>query len=30
MRAIRGFDGQVTTKAALQLAALTFVRPGEL
>lgn len=30
MRAIDGFEGQPTTKAALQLAALTFVRPGEV
>jgi integrase len=30
LRAIDGFDGQVTTHAALRLAAYTFVRPGEL
>lgn len=30
LRAIDGFEGQPTTKAALQLAALTFVRPGEI
>jgi hypothetical protein len=30
LRAIDGLDGQVTTRAALQLLALTFVRPGEL
>ncbi|WP_063695504.1 tyrosine-type recombinase/integrase [Bradyrhizobium embrapense] len=30
MRAIDDIDGQVTTRAALQLIALTFVRPGEL
>jgi integrase len=30
MRAIDDVDGQVTTRAALQLIALTFVRPGEL
>jgi integrase len=30
LRAIDGFDGQPTTLAALQLAALLFVRPGEL
>lgn len=30
LRAIDGFDGQPTTKAALQLAPLLFVRPGEL
>lgn len=30
LRAIDGFDGQVTTKAALQLMALLFPRPGEL
>lgn len=29
LRAIDGFEGQPTTKAALQLAALTFARPGE-
>ncbi|MET4233385.1 integrase [Bradyrhizobium sp. LA6.10] len=30
LRAIDDTDGQVTTRAALQLIALTFVRPGEL
>jgi integrase len=30
MRAIDGYDGEATTAAALKLAALTFVRPGEL
>jgi integrase len=30
LRAIDGFDGQPTTRAALQLAAHVFVRPGEL
>ena len=30
LRAIEGFDGQPTTKAALHLAPLVFVRPGEL
>jgi integrase len=30
MRAIDGFDGQPTTRAALQLLAHVFVRPGEL
>jgi integrase len=30
LRAIDGFDGQATTIAALKLAALLFVRPGEL
>ncbi len=30
LRAIDGFDGQPATKAALQLAPLVFVRPGEL
>jgi integrase len=30
LRAIDGFDGQPTTLAALRLAALLFVRPGEL
>jgi integrase len=30
LRAIDGFDGQSTTKIALQLLALTAVRPGEL
>ena len=30
LRAIEGFDGQPTTKAALKLAAFTFVRPGEI
>lgn len=30
MRAIDGYTGQPTTRAALILAALTFVRPGEL
>jgi integrase len=30
LRAIDGFDGQPTTKAALRLAPLVFVRPGEL
>lgn len=30
LRAIDGFTGQPTTKAALQLAPLVFVRPGEL
>lgn len=30
MRAIDGYKGQPVTRAALQLAALTFVRPGEL
>ena len=30
LRAIDGFDGQATTRAALRLAPLVFVRPGEL
>ena len=30
LRAIDGFDGQPSTKAAMQLAPLLFVRPGEL
>ena len=30
MRAIDELDGQLTTRAALQLIAVTFVRPGEL
>jgi integrase len=30
LRAIDGFEGQPTTRAALQLAAYVFVRPGEL
>lgn len=30
LRAIDGFEGSPVTKAALQLAPLTFVRPGEL
>ncbi|MBI2798985.1 MAG: site-specific integrase [Gammaproteobacteria bacterium] len=30
LRAIQGFQGEPTTRAALQLAPLTFVRPGEL
>ena len=30
LRAIDGFEGQATTRLALQLAALLFVRPGEL
>ena len=30
LRAIDGFDGQPTTRAALKLAPLVFVRPGEL
>jgi integrase len=30
LRAIDGFDGQLTTRYALQLAPLVFVRPGEL
>src|ERR1700733_4502839 len=30
MRAINDLDGQLTTRSALQLIALTFVRPGEL
>lgn len=30
LRAIDGFDGQMTTRAALQLMALLFPRPGEL
>ncbi len=30
LRAIDGYEGQPTTRAALQLLALTFVRPGEL
>lgn len=30
MRAIGGYDGEETTRLALQLLALTFVRPGEL
>ena len=30
LRAIDGYDGQPTTKAALQLMALIFPRPGEL
>jgi len=29
-RAVEGFDGQATTRAALQLMALLFPRPGEL
>jgi len=29
-RTIEGFDGQPTTKAALQLMAMLFPRPGEL
>jgi integrase len=30
LRAIDGYDGHIYTKAALQLAPLVFVRPGEL
>ena len=30
MRAIDGYEGQPVTRAALQIGALTFVRPGEL
>jgi integrase len=30
LRAIDGFDGQLTTRAALRLEAYVFVRPGEL
>jgi integrase len=30
LRAIEGFDGQATTRAALRLAPMVFVRPGEL
>jgi hypothetical protein len=30
LRAIDGFDGQATTRAALRLSPLVFVRPGEL
>jgi integrase len=30
LRAIGGYDGQLVTRAALQLAPLLFVRPGEL
>jgi integrase len=30
LRAVAGYNGQPTTRAALQLSALTFVRPGEL
>lgn len=30
LRAVDGFDGQLTTRAALQLMALLFPRPGEL
>ena len=30
LRAIRDYEGHLTTKAALQLAPLVFVRPGEL
>ncbi len=30
LRAIRGYDGTTVTRCALELAALTFVRPGEL
>src|SRR5262245_53976128 len=30
LRAIEGYDGQSTTKVALRLAPLVFVRPGEL
>ncbi|MCK1474907.1 tyrosine-type recombinase/integrase [Bradyrhizobium sp. 197] len=30
LRAVDDIDGQITTRAALQLIALTFVRPGEL
>ena len=30
LRAIDGYDGQITTICALRLAPLTFVRPGEL
>ena len=30
LRAIEGYDGQPTTRLALQLSALLFVRPGEL
>jgi integrase len=30
LRAIAGYDGHATTRHALQLLALTFVRPGEL
>jgi integrase len=30
LRAIEGYSGQPTTRLALQLSALLFVRPGEL
>src|SRR6185503_18347965 len=30
LRAIEGYTGDITTRAALQLSALLFVRPGEL
>src|SRR6202023_1524449 len=30
LRAMRGYEGAPETKAALELLALTFVRPGEL
>ena len=30
LRAVDGYEGQLATRCALQLAALTFVRPGEL
>jgi hypothetical protein len=30
LRAIEGYNGQPTTRLALQLSALLFVRPGEL
>jgi integrase len=30
LRAIQGYDGAIETRFALELAALTFVRPGEL
>lgn len=30
LRAIRGYEGAVTTRLAMELAALAFVRPGEL
>ena len=29
LRAIEGYQGNITTKSALQLSALLFVRPGE-
>ena len=30
LRAIRGYQGDIITRCALQLSAMTFVRPGEL